>query len=322
MHVFLAGATGAVGRPLLRQLINSGHQVTATTRSAAKAEELRHLGATSVIVDGIDAAAIAAAVAAAKPGAIIHQMTALAGKPDLKHFDRWFAATNLLRTKGSDHLLAAAQATGVKRFIAQSYTGWNNMRGGGFVKTEDDPLDANPVKVQAETLAAIQYLERAVLKAPLTGIVLRFGNLYGPGASEEMIRLVRKRMFPILGGGAGVWSWCHVEDAAAATVLAVEQGSRGIYNIVDDEPARVSEWLPYLAEAVGAKPPFRMPVWLGRLLAGDAAAQWMTEGRGASNAKAKRELGLQPAWPTWREGFRRGLLGQEQVGSPRLKDQA
>jgi 2-alkyl-3-oxoalkanoate reductase len=321
MHVFLAGATGAVGRPLVRQLINSGHQVTATTRSAAKAQELRQLGAAPVVVDGIDGAAIAAAVAAAKPEAIIHQMTALAGKPDLKHFDGWFAATNLLRTKGLDHLLAAAQAAGVKRFIAQSYTGWNNMRAGGFVKTEDDPLDANPVKAQAETLAAIQYLERAVLNAPLTGIVLRFGNLYGPGASEEMIRLVRKRMFPILGGGAGVWSWCHVEDAAAATVL-VEHGARGTYNIVDDEPARVSEWLPYLAEAVGAKPPFRVPVWLGRLLAGDAAAQWMTEGRGASNAKAKRELGLQPAWLTWREGFRRGLLGHEQAGSPRLEARA
>jgi nucleoside-diphosphate-sugar epimerase len=300
-------------------LISSGHEVTATTRSAAKAEELRQCGAAPVIVDGIDEVAITAAVAAAKPEAIIHQMTALAGKPDLKAFDRWFAATNLLRTKGIDHLLAAADAAGVKRFIAQSYTGWNNSRAGGFVKTEDDPLDANPVKVQAETLAAIRYLERAVLEAPLAGIVLRFGNLYGPGASEEMIRLVRKQMFPIVGGGAGVWSWTHVDDAAAATVLAVEHGLSGIYNIVDDEPARVSEWLPYLAEAVGAKPPLRMPVWLGRLLAGDAAAQWMTEGRGASNAKAKRELGLQLAWPTWREGFRRGLLGQELAGRSRLK---
>jgi nucleoside-diphosphate-sugar epimerase len=303
-------------------LISSGHEVTATTRSAAKADELRQRGAAPVIVDGIDKAAIAAAVAAAKPEAIIHQMTALAGKPDLKAFDRWFAATNLLRTKGIDHLLAAAEAAGVKRLIAQSYTGWNNMRAGGFVKTEDDPLDANPVKVQAETLAAIQYLERAVLKAPLTGIVLRFGNLYGPGASEEMIGLVRKRMFPIVGGGAGVWSWTHVDDAAAATVLAVEHGLSGIYNIVDDEPAKVSEWLPYLAEAVGAKPPLRMPVWLGRLLAGDAAAQWMTEGRGASNAKARRELALRLAWPTWREGFRRGLPGQEQAGQSRLKTRA
>jgi nucleoside-diphosphate-sugar epimerase len=300
-------------------LISSGHQVSATTRSATKAEELQQLGATVVIVDGLDEAAIAAAVAAAKPEAIIHQMTALAGKPDLKHFDRWFAATNLLRTKGIDHLLAAAKAAGVKRVVAQSYTGWNNMRAGGSVKTEDDPLDANPVKAQTETLAAIQYLERSVLKAPLTGVVLRFGNLYGPGASEEMIGLVRKRMFPIVGGGAGVWSWTHVDDAAAATVLAVEHGTSGIYNIVDDEPAKVSEWLPYLAQAVGAKPPLRVPVWLGRLLAGDAAAQWMTEGRGASNAKAKRKLGLQLAWPTWREGFRRGLPGQEQAGLSRLK---
>jgi nucleoside-diphosphate-sugar epimerase len=249
-------------------------------------------------------------------------MTALAGKPDLKAFDRWFAATNLLRTKGIDHLLAAAQAAGVKRFIAQSYTGWNNMRAGGFVKTEDDPLDPNPVKAQAETLAAIQHLEHAVLKAPLTGLVLRYGNLYGPGASEEMVRLVRKRMFPVVGGGAGVWSWTHVDDAAAATVRAVEHGSSGIYNIVDDEPAKVAEWLPYLAEAVGAKPPLRMPVWLGRLLAGDVAAQWMTEGRGASNAKARRELGLQLAWPSWREGFRRGLPGQEPAGPSRLKARA
>ncbi|OKO74046.1 dehydrogenase [Bradyrhizobium sp. NAS80.1] len=307
MRIFLAGATGAIGRPLLRQLVHRGHKVTATTRSAAKADELRRIGAAPAVVDGLDGAAVARVVAEAQPDAIVHQMTALNGRSDLKRFDRWFAATNALRTQGTDNLLAAARAAGVECFVAQSFTGWNNIREGGPVKTEDDALDPHPAKAQTESLAAIRYLEQAVLEAPLRGIVLRFGAFYGPGASEDMVELVRKRMFPILGSGAGVWSWIHVDDAAAATVAALERGSRGIYNIVDDEPAKVADWLPYFAAAVGAKPPLRLPAWLGRLVAGEVAVRWMTQGRGASNAKAKGELGLQLQNPTWREGFRRGL---------------
>lgn len=304
MRVFLAGATGAVGKPLLTQLMAAGHQVAATTRSAAKAEQLRRMGITSFVLDGLDGAAIGEAVARVEPDAIIHQMTALSAKPDLKHFDSWFAQTNALRTRGTDYMLAAAVAVGVRRFIIQSYTGWNNTREGSLVKTEDDPLDPHPAPSQRETMAAIHYLEKAIASAPLTGIALRYGNLYGPGASEVMVALTRKRMLPIIGDGAGVWSWVHVEDAAAAAVAALEHGSAGVYNIIDDEPAPVFEWLPYLADAVGAKPPFRVPGWLGRLAAGQVIAQWMTEGRGASNQKAKRDLQFHLACPSWREGFR------------------
>lgn len=315
MRVFLAGATGVIGNPLLKQLIERGHEVTATTRSAMKAGHLRSRGAAPVIVDGLDQSAIGRAVTAAQPEAIIHQMTALAGDADLKHFDRWFAATNALRTKGTDDLLSAARAVGTERFIAQSYTGWNNLREGGPVKTEDDPFDSEPAREQSSTLAAIRYLERAVLEAPLTGTVLRVGNFYGPGASDELVSLVRKRMLPIIGDGRGIWSWIHVDDAATATVVALERGAKGVYNIVDDEPAEVSEWLPYLAKVVGAKPPLRLPAWLGRLLVGEAAVRWMTEGRGASNIKAKSELGLQLKWPSWRDGFRDGLTAQDEERS-------
>jgi nucleoside-diphosphate-sugar epimerase len=304
MRVFLAGATGVVGKPLVQQLLAAGHHVAATTRSADKAERLRRLGVTAFVLDGLDGSALREAVARAEPEAIIHQMTALSAKPDLRRFDAWFARTNVLRTKGTDHLLAAALSLGVKRFIIQSYTGWNNARDGGLVKTEDDALDPHPAACQRETMAAIQYLESAVVGAPLTGIALRYGNLYGPGASDDLVTLLRKRMLPIIGKGTGVWSWLHIEDAAAAAVAALERGTPGVYNIVDDEPAPVSEWLPYLAEAVGAKPPMRVPVWLGRLAAGEVAAGWMTEGRGASNEKAKRELHFRPNWPTWREGFK------------------
>jgi nucleoside-diphosphate-sugar epimerase len=234
-------------------------------------------------------------------------MTALSGKPDVRHFDRWFAVTNELRTKGTEHLLAAARAGGVERFIAQSYTGWTNPRSGGPVKSEMDPLDPKPAKAQSRTLAAIRLLEEAVLAARLEGIVLRYGNFYGPGASEALVGMVRKRQFPIIGGGTGVWSWIHLDDAAAATVAALERGERGIYNIVDDDPAPESEWLPHVAEVVGAKPPFRVPAWLGRLAAGAVVVQWMTEGRGASNAKAKTLLDWQPAWSSWRDGFRQAL---------------
>lgn len=307
MRIFLAGGTGAIGTRLVPQLLDRGHHVTATTRSATKLERLRQLGAKAVVMDGLDPVAVGEAVARAEPDAIIHQLTALAGKPDMKHFDRWFAATNALRTKGTEHLLNAASAAGVRRFIAQSFTGWTNIREGGPIKTEDDPLDPNPAKEQVETLGAIRFLERAVTEAPLEGIVLRYGSFYGPGASDALVAMVRRRLLPIIGGGAGVWSFIHLDDAATATIAAVERGRRGIYNIVDDEPAKVSDWLPYLADAVGAKRPMRVPVWLGRVLAGEVAVQWMTTGRGASNRKARQALDWQPSWRSWREGFQYGL---------------
>ena len=307
MHVYVAGAAGAIGRRLIPQLVSAGHEVTATTRTPAKAGELRALGARAVLVDGLDAAAVTAAVAEAAPDAIVHQMTALAGKSDLRRFDRWFATTNELRTKGTDILLAAAAQAGVRRFVAQSYTGWTNPRTSGPVKTEGDGFDPHPHKMQRESLAAIRYLEETVPAADLDGIVLRYGNFYGPGASEPLVELIRKRRFPIVGDGAGVWSWIHLDDAAAATAAALERGDRGVYNITDDEPAPVADWLPYLAEVVGAKRPMRVPTWLARPMAGAVAVQWMTEGRGASNERAKRELGWRPVWRSWREGFREAL---------------
>jgi nucleoside-diphosphate-sugar epimerase len=315
MRVFVAGATGAIGRRLIPQLVAAGHEVTATTRSPAKVEQLRKLGAEPVVADGLDQTAVTKAVVAARPDAIVHQMTALAGTSDLRHFDRWFAATNRLRTRGIDILLAAAGEAGVARFVAQSYTGWSNPRTGGPVKTERDGLDPHPVKMQQESLAAIRHLEQVVPAAPLQGIVLRYGNLYGPGASEPLVELIRKRRFPVIGDGTGVWSWTHLDDAAAAAVAALEGNARGLYNITDDEPAPVSEWLPYLARVVGAKPPMRIPEWLAELLAGAVAVRWMTEGRGSSNEKAKRELGWEPIWRSWREGFRDGL--DETVPEPR-----
>jgi 2-alkyl-3-oxoalkanoate reductase len=307
MRVFVAGATGAIGRPLLARLVADGHQVAASTRSPAKADALRQLGAEPVVADGLDAAAVTKALAETRPDVVVHQMTALAGKPNLRRFDRWFAATNRLRTQGTDILLGAARDADVRRVVAQSYTGWTNPRTGGPVKTESDGFDPDPAKMQRESLAAIRHVEQTVTAAPLEGIVLRYGNFYGPGASDAMVDLVRKRRFPIVGDGAGVWSWTHVADAAAATAAALERGSPGVYNVTDDDPAPVSEWLPYLAEAVGAKPPMRVPVWLGRLMAGEVPVRWMTEGRGSSNELAKLELDWQPAWASWREGFRSGL---------------
>lgn len=307
MRVFVAGAAGAIGRRLIPQLVAHGHQVTASTRGPAKLEDLRALGADPVVVDGLDAAAVGEAIAKVHPDAIVHQMTALAGKPDLRNFDKWFATTNLLRTTGTEHLLAAAQAAGVTKFVAQSYTGWSNIREGGPVKTEDDPFDPDPAKNQVESIAGLQFLDREVPAAALEGIVLRYGNFYGPGASESLVGMTCKRQLPIIGSGAGVWSWIHLDDAAAATVAAVEHGRRGVYNVVDDDPAPVSEWLPYLADVVGAKKPLHVPVWLGRLAAGEVTVRWMTQARGAANDKAKRELGWHPAWSTWRDGFRHGL---------------
>ena len=307
MRVFVAGGTGAIGTPLVRQLVERGHRVTATTRRLEKAEHIRRLGATVAIMDGLDAASVGEAVARAEPEAIIHQMTALSGTPDMRHFDRWFRTTNALRTTGTRHLLAAAQAAGVQRFLAQSYTGWTIARTSGAPSTEDEPIDPDPLPAQRETLAAIRALERDVLGAPLAGIVLRYGGLYGPGAWDALVAMVRKRMLPVVGDGAGRWSWIHVDDAAAATVAALERGERGIYNVVDDEPARASEWIPHLADLAGAKPPLRIPRWLGRLLAGDVVVRMMTEVRGVSNAKAKQALGWRPRWPSWRDGFRDAL---------------
>jgi nucleoside-diphosphate-sugar epimerase len=318
MKVFVAGASGAIGRCLVPRLVESAHEVAGTTRSPEKVDQLRRLGAVPVLLDGLDAPGVAAAVAQAEPDVVVHQMTALAGMDDLRNFDRGFAATNELRTRGTEYLLTAAQAAGVRRFVVQSYTGWPNAREGGPVKTEQDPLDPHPPKAQSETLAAIRSMEEAVLDAPVEGMILRYGSFYGPGASEPLVELVRKRKFPIVGAGEGVWSWIHIDDAAAATVAAVERGSPGIYNVVDDDPAPVADWLPYLAEAVGAKPPRRFPVWIGRLAAGEVGVSMMTQVRGSSNAKAKRELQWQPVWKSWRQGFRHlGIRDEPAHGKPK-----
>jgi nucleoside-diphosphate-sugar epimerase len=312
MKVFVAGAAGAIGRQLLPQLAEQGHEVTATTRSPDKAAILRELGAEPVVVDGLDAVAVGEAVGRAEPEVVIHQMTSLAGSFNLRNFDKMFAVTNQLRTQGTDHLLAAAAAAGVRRFVAQSYTGWSNIREGGSVKTEDDPLDPSPPVMQRKSLAAIRHLERVVPAAsPVQGIVLRYGSFYGPGASDDFVDMIRKGRVPVIGDGAGVWSFLHIRDAATATIAALEHGAPGVYNVVDDEPASVAEWLPYVARAVGAKAPRRLPVWLGRLAAGEVGVSMMTQIRGSSNAKAKRELGWRPGWPSWREGFSRGLADSE-----------
>jgi nucleoside-diphosphate-sugar epimerase len=305
VRVFVAGGTGVVGRRLVPQLVAGGHQVTATTTSTAKLGLLERLGADAVVMDGLDAMSVGEAVAKARPDVIVHQMTAIAGKPDMKHMDRWFASTNRLRTEGADHLLAAAEATGVSHFVAQSYAGWNGIRTGGWVKTEEDPLDMHTGTVAQPGMEAIRHVEDVVTKAG--GAALRYGWLYGPGATEELVEIVRKRQFPVVGGGTGYCSWVHLDDAASATVLAVEQKASGVFNIVDDEPAPAGEWLPHLAASAGAKPPMRVPRWLARMLAGEVAVAMMTEGRGFSNAKAKRELGWRLRYPSWRQGFKEGL---------------
>jgi nucleoside-diphosphate-sugar epimerase len=299
MRVFVAGGTGIMGRRLVPQLVARGHQVTATTTSPAKLGLLEQLGADAVVMDGLDAVSVGKAVAEARPDAIVHQMTAIAGKPDFKHMDRWFATTNRLRSEGIDHLLAAAEATGVSHIVAQGHASMNGERKGGWVKTEDDPLEV------IEGTKAINQLEDVVVRGG--GAVLRFGGFYGPGANDDQVKLVGKRLLPLVGAGTGYVSWVHVDDAASATVLAVEQRAKGVFNIVDDEPAPVSEWLPYLAECAGAKPPRRVPKWLARLLAGEMAVGMMTEGRGFSNAKAKRELGWKLRYPSWRQGFKEEL---------------
>jgi nucleoside-diphosphate-sugar epimerase len=303
MRVFVTGATGAVGQHLVPGLVAAGHQVTATTTSPGKVALLREMGAEPAALDGLDREAVIAAVRAAAPEVIIHQMTALAAMRTPRQLDKDFAVTNELRTTGTDNLLAAAAAAGTRRVIAQSFTGWPNERSGGPVKTEADPLDPRPVPSSARTLAAIRHVEEAVPRGVPEGIVLRYGSFYGPGASEVMLDVVRKRQLPVVGGGTGVWSFTHIADAASAAVAAVTQGAPGVYNIVDSEPAPVAEWLPYLARVAGAKPPLRVPAWAGRLLAGEFIAMWMTTARGSSNAKAVKELGWEPRFASWREGF-------------------
>jgi len=307
MRVYVAGASGQIGARLVPQLVAAGHEVVAATRSAGKTDRLRKLGAKAVVVDGLDREAVIASVLEADPDAVVHEMTALTGTASLRSFDKSFAVTNRLRTKGTDHLLEAARRAGVRRVIAQSYAGWPNDPAGPPVQTEEMPLDPSPAAGLRESFAAIRHVESVVPAAG--GLVLRYGGLYGKGtsAADEMAAFLRKRRLPIVGGGTGIWSFVHVWDAAAATVLALEHGEAGVYNVVDDEPAAVSEWLPVLAEAVGAPPPRRVPAWLGRIAAGGAVTHMMTRARGCSNAKAKRELGWRLRYPTWRAGFRTGL---------------
>ena len=305
MRVFVAGGTGVIGQRLVPELVARGHQVTATTSKPSRLVSLEKMGADAVVMNGLDAASVGEAVAAAKPDTMVHQMTSIAGKPDFRHMDRWFATTNRLRTEGTDHLLAAVEAAGVAHVVAQSFGSFNGIRTGGWVKAEEDGLEPMTGTVAEPQMAAISHVEDVVVKAG--GVALRYGGFYGPGASDDQLEVVRKRQFPLVGGGTGYFSWIHVDDAASATVLAIEQQAKGVFNIVDDEPAPASEWLPYLASAAGAKRPRRVPTWLARLIAGDVAVGMMTEGRGFSNAKAKRELGWELRYPSWRLGFREGL---------------
>jgi nucleoside-diphosphate-sugar epimerase len=308
MRVFVAGATGAIGRQLVPRLVAAGNEVHGMTSSASKQALLYELGAVPVVADALDPDQVAQAVATAKPDVIVHQLTAIPATLDMRHFDRDFALTNRLRTVGTDNLLSAGQAIGVRRFVAQSYGAWPYARTGGPVKSEEDPFDPSPARAMRESFAAIRHLETVVLGADWTeGIVLRYGAFYGPGTSmapgSEQIGLVRRRRFPLVGDGGGVWSFIHVSDAAEATVAAVERGGRGIYNVVDDDPAPVAEWLPALAQELGAQTPMRVPRFIGRLFAGEAGVIMMTDIRGASNTKAKRELQWRPAHPSWRHGF-------------------
>jgi nucleoside-diphosphate-sugar epimerase len=307
MKVFVAGASGAIGAQLVPKLVDGGHEVVAMTRSESKQAELHARGATPVVADALDPDQVAGAVATAQPDVIVHELTAIAGM-DAHNFDRGFAATNRLRTQGIDNLLSAGRAVRVRRFVAQSFCGWPYARTGGPVKTEEDPLDPAPLPQMRESLAAIRHVEEAVTGADWTdGIALRYGGLYGPGTSlapgGEQFEWVRKRRMPVIGSGAGIWSFIHVADAADATVAAVEHGGRGVYNIVDDEPAAVAEWLPALARIIGAPRPWRVPRLVGRLFAGAPVTMMMTESRGASNAKAKRELSWLPRYASWRQGF-------------------
>jgi nucleoside-diphosphate-sugar epimerase len=313
MRIFVAGATGALGSSLLPLLVSRGHDVVGTTRRADRADGVRAAGAYAAIVDPLDREQVRAAVTHAKPDVVVHELTALSGPPDLRNVDRYFAVTNRLRTVGLDILLDAARAVGAHRIVAQSFTGWPNARTGGAVKTEDDPLDPHPAAATRETHAAIRHVDATMAGArDIEGLSLRYGVFYGPGNAigkdGTIVEMIRKRRLPVVGGGTGVWSFVHIDDAALATALAAEgAGAPGLYNIVDDEPAPVHDWLPYLAAQLGAKPPMRLPAWLVRPLIGEPGMRAMTTIRGSSNTKARRELGWRPRYASWREGFREGL---------------
>jgi nucleoside-diphosphate-sugar epimerase len=300
MRVFVAGASGVIGRRLVPQLIDRGHEVIGTSRSPGNAERVRTLGAEPIALDLLDPRAVRKAVLETQPDAIVHQATALADVRFSRNLDRTFAQTNRLRIEGTDALLAAAREARVGRFVAQSFANARYAREGGPVKTEDDPLDPTPVPTTWETNAAMRHLDQAVTDAG--GIALRYGSFYGAD-NDALVEPIRKRQFPIVGDGGGISSFIHLDDAAAATVLALEHDGAGIYNLVDDDPAPVREWLPVLANVLGAKPPRHVPRWLARLFAGEAGVSMGTEARGASNAKAKRELGWELRYPSWREGF-------------------
>ena len=312
MKVLVAGATGGLGRSLVPQLIAAGHEVTGMTRSESGASSVRSFGADVVLADGLDAAAVRTAVEKVRPEVVVHQMTALKGGIDFKHFDDSFAMTNRLRTEGTDNLLAASQAAGVRRFVVQSYAGWNLQHGGSATKTEADPLDPNPVPAQQQTMAAIKHLESAVQNADgIEGVALRYGSFYGPtgdiGKGGSMVEMIQKRRLPLIGDGTGIWSFIHYDDAASATVKAVESDVTGVFQIADDDPAQVAVWLPEFARILGAKPPRHVPAWIGRLAVGDVGVAAFTEIRGADNTLAKQTFGWQPGYASWREGFRKGL---------------
>jgi nucleoside-diphosphate-sugar epimerase len=312
MKVLVAGATGGLGRSLVPQLIAAGHDVTGMTRSESGASSVRSFGADAVLADGLDADAVRAAVEKVRPEVVVHQMTALKGGIDFKHFDDSFAMTNRLRTEGTDNLLAASQAAGVRRFVVQSYAGWNLQHGGSATKTEADPPDPNPAPAQRQTMAAIKHLESAVLNADgIEGVALRYASFYGPtgdiGKGGSMVEMIQKRRLPLIGDGTGVWSFIHYDDAASATVKAVESDVTGVFQIADDDPAPASVWLPEFARILGAKPPRHVPAWLGRLAVGDVGVAAFTEIRGADNTLAKQTFGWQPGYASWREGFRDGL---------------
>jgi len=316
MRIFLAGATGALGRRLVPRLRAQGHEIVGMTRSPDKAERLRAADIEVVVADALDRAAVVRAVIEARPEVVVHQATDLARLRTWRHWEEDFVTTNLLRTTGTDNLIAAARAAGARRFVAQSFAGWAYVRGGAKLKTEEDPLDPEPPSASRRTIEALCYLEKAVGALTggdgrMAGLVLRYGNFYGPGTSiaadGDLVTVVRRRGLPIVGGGAGMWSFIHVDDAANATRAAIEHGAPGVYNVVDDEPAPVAEWLPLLAEAIGAKRPRRIPGWLGRQTIGEVGMLIMTASPGASNVKAKHELGWHPRYASWRDGFRTGL---------------
>ena len=308
MRIFLAGATGALGSRLVPLLVAAGHEVTGMTRTPDKVAALRAAGAAPVVADGLDRDAVVAAVAAARPDAVVNQLTALSGLTSMRDFDGAFAMTNRLRVEGTEHLLAGARAAGARRLLVQSYAGWTSPRGGRQPKTEDDGLDPHPVPSMRATLEAMRRMEALVLGASdLDGLVLRYGGFYGAGTGMapggDQLDMVRKRRFPVVGDGGGVWSFVHIDDAAAATLAALERGAPGVYNVVDDDPAPARVWLPALAAAAGAKPPRSLPRWLARIAAGQAVATLMTDISGVSNAKARSELGWVPVHASWREGF-------------------